>query len=308
MVSILGGCLWADFAIAFRLKPPYLYSDIVSNSWARKGFGDSMSLPANLTVRCMEKGRLAYFRAKADSEFWDQHWSELLNVQGYDSAKKGELGRFKDIFTRYLPKKGRILEAGCGLGKIVMALQSLGYNCEGVEWAEETVKGVKSLFPDLPIRQGDVCNLPVPGGHYEGYISLGVVEHRREGPEPFLKEASRVLSEEGVLCLSVPWFHGLRRLKALLGFYRGKSSGMEFYQYAYSRDEMSQILMDHGFVIIDAFGYDGYKGLKDEIAILAYLGKRISLIERVIRRLNWLDALFGHMILFVCRKAVHGAE
>lgn len=74
----------------------------------------------------------------------------------------------------------------------VVTLNARGYDIEGVDYAEETIEQLKVLFPDLPVRVGEVTNLDVEDGHYSGYISLGVIEHCKEGPEPFLREACRV--------------------------------------------------------------------------------------------------------------------
>ena len=60
------------------------------------------------------------------------------------------------------------------------------------------MKMVRELYPDLPIRAGDVTCIEVPEKYYSGYISLGVMEHCRQGPETFLKEAYRVLENDGV--------------------------------------------------------------------------------------------------------------
>ena len=88
-----------------------------------------------------------------------------------------------------------------GLGQDVLALRVRGYDAEGVDWGSETVQAVRELYPELPIRASDVTQMEVPDGYYKGYISLGVVEHRQEGPQPFLKEASRVLERDGVAYL-----------------------------------------------------------------------------------------------------------
>jgi len=132
---------------------------------------------ANKIVRCVEAGRLAYYHAHTDAAFWDAHWQNHLSSTVYSRAAQGELDWFEEPFTRYLPKTGIILEAGCGLGQYVLALRMRGYEVEGVDWGPETVNFVQSLYPDLPVRVGDVTCLDVPAGYYSGYISLGVVEH-----------------------------------------------------------------------------------------------------------------------------------
>lgn len=158
----------------------------------------------------------------------------------------------------------------------------------------------------MPIRVGDVTQVDVPDGHYHGYISLGVVEHRQEGPEPFLQEAYRVLSDDGVMLISVPYFHPLRRVKARLGLYRGRVDGLAFCQYAFTAEEMNTILQQMGFTIVDTFLYDGFKGVKDEIPLLRQMFKWRGIgwcLQRWLRSWEWAERNLGHMILFVCRKA-----
>ena len=258
-----------------------------------------------LAKRRVEKQRLVYYIAAADVMFWDQHWQHNLSNDTYHRAEQGELSWFEVPFTRYLHKQGRILEAGCGPGQYVLALRVRGYNAEGVEWGAETVNAVRARHPDFPIRQGDVTRLEVPDGYYSGYISLGVVEHRQEGPEPFLREAYRVLGAGGVALFSVPCFHPLRRLKARLGFYRGSNDGLEFYQYAFTGTEFTALLQLAKFKVIEQILYDGLKGVKDEIPLLRQMCKLRGLgwrLQRWIESWEWIERNLGHMILFVCRK------
>ena len=44
------------------------------------------------------------------------------------------MGWFEESFIKFLPKTGKIIEAGCGLGYYVLALERRGYDVEGVEW------------------------------------------------------------------------------------------------------------------------------------------------------------------------------
>lgn len=259
----------------------------------------------HLAARRVERGRLAYYLAAADAGYWDGHWRGWLAPEAYKLARSGGLGRFEYFFTAHLPKQGRILEAGCGLGQFVLALRVRGYDAEGVEWGADTVAKVREIVSDLPIRVGDVTRLDVPDGYYSGYISLGVVEHRREGPEPFLREAFRVLEPGGVALISVPSFHALRRMKARLGMYRADAGGLDFYQYAYANEEFSGLLQDAGFQVQKIHNYDGFKGIKDEIALVRGLAAVRGLgprVRRWIERWRWAERRLGHMAMFVCRR------
>jgi SAM-dependent methyltransferase len=256
-------------------------------------------------ARRVEGQRLVYYRARPDATFWDNHWKIHFSAQTYTQVENGSLKVFEKPFVRYLPQSGRILEAGCGLGQYVLALRARGYDAEGVEWAGKTVQAVQARYPDLPIRVGDVTHLEVADETYRGYISLGVVEHRQAGPEPFLREAYRVLAPGGVALISVPHFHPLRRLKAHWGLYRGQPDGLEFYQYAFTRAEFAACLQAVGFSITDQIAYGSFKGIKDEIPLLSQISRWRGIGWRLQKWLGswaWAERYLGHMILFVCRK------
>jgi SAM-dependent methyltransferase len=259
------------------------------------------------TARVMQNGRLVYYREAADAAYWEHHWEHHFDANIYAAARTGDLGfaKWESIYTRYLPKTGKILEAGCGLGHVVLALRVRGYDVEGVEWAEQTVEKVNQWLPDVPIRKGDVTALDVPDGYYAGYISIGVIEHRQAGPEPFLKEAYRILQPGGVALISVPSLHPLRKLKGQLGLYRGKTDGLDFYQYAYSRETLGGFLQDAGFKVQAYESYDGFKGIKDELAPVRFLLRQRYIGVRLKTRLlqsNFIENRFGHMLMAVCQK------
>lgn len=256
-------------------------------------------------VRRRENGRLAYYRTAAVESFWADHWTEVAAAELYHEAERGELGPLGRIFKKWLPREGRILEGGCGLGQHVLALRRLGYNCEGVEYAKETVEHVNRARPEIPLRWGDVTALDVPDNTYSAYISLGVVEHRREGPEPFLREAHRILTRGGLLLISVPHFNFVRRVKALLGNYGGELEDREFYQWAFRPTEMRGLLETQGFDVLGIDGYDSVRGLLREIPGLRALSRKRLFLRnwgRLTRRVFAFERRFGHMAMFICRK------
>lgn len=117
------------------------------------------------------------------------------------------------LSLQHLPRTGRILEAGCGTGRVVRYLHDRGYDIEGVELNAAIVAQVKAAQPDLKILVGDVAQLPRPDGYYAGLVSYGTIEHFIAGVEAPLQEHYRVLAPGGIAVITVPSYNGLRRLK-----------------------------------------------------------------------------------------------
>lgn len=257
----------------------------------------------NTYHRRAEGNRLLYYEATADEAFWDRHWQDNFSDKLYKQAEQGNLDQFEAFFARYLPKEDLILEAGCGLGQYVLALGVRGYKIEGVEWGRETVAFAKRNYPDLPVKVGDITQLDVPDNYYGAYISLGVWEHRMEGPDPFVREACRVLKPGGIGLISVPYFNSLRRMKARMGLYQDSVKELDFYQYAYSEKEFAHFLEQNGLHVIDRTILSTYKGITDEISFLQRIAewRPVRLLIQAIFSIPFFRR-FGHSILFVCRK------
>lgn len=120
------------------------------------------------------------------------------------------------LSLQHLPKKGKILEAGSGTGRVVRYFHDKGYDIEGVELNADIVAQVKQTQPELQIFVGDVARLPRPDGYYSGLVSYGTIEHFIAGVEAPLNEHYRVLAPGGIAVITVPSYNTLRRFKYCL--------------------------------------------------------------------------------------------
>jgi len=136
------------------------------------------------------------------------------NIEEFDALVRScEKDDGVRLALKYLSKDARILEAGCGVGRVVRYLQDWGYDIEGSELNASIVKQVIDRFPDMRIRQGNILHIPVSDEYYGGLLSYGVVEHFTQGPDEALREMFRVLQPGGVAVVTVPAFNALRFLK-----------------------------------------------------------------------------------------------
>jgi SAM-dependent methyltransferase len=254
--------------------------------------------------KVLRRGRLAWYGDEPNEDFWGDLWSQRLGDGYFVDADRGELADLEDVLVRHLDRGGRHLEAGCGLGWWVAALRARGYDVEGVESSSALVQAVNRARPDLPVRGGDATRLDVADEQFDGYLSFGVVEHREEGPEPFLREARRILRPGGTLILSVPWLCPLRALKGRLGRYHDEPSGdAAFFQYGFAEAELSALLGATGFRVGEVHHQHVHRCLVEEVPGYFRLNRVRG--ARYLRRaaLAAVPARFAaHMVLFVARR------
>ncbi|MFH1858496.1 MAG: class I SAM-dependent methyltransferase [Candidatus Omnitrophota bacterium] len=160
-----------------------------------------------------------------------------------------------DLLLSTLPKKGKILEAGCGLGRWVIYLNERGYQTVGLEIYEDALKPARRQYPHCPFVVGNVLKLPYLKNSFDAVISLGVLEHFEEGPREALQEIYRILKPGGILFLTVPFESFLRRWIHRpyhhTTIFVKKSLGKDFHfgEYRYHQREMEQFLLESGFQI-----------------------------------------------------------
>lgn len=202
-------------------------------------------------------------------ELWDLHWS----TQSTDSLIN-QL-RINPLYWNLLSlvkKKDKILEAGCGFGQWVISLKRQGFNILGIDIAANTIQMLKKNYPDLKVYIADVEDLPFKDKSFNVYLSFGVIEHFRDGPQKVLREARRVLKKDGLLYLTVPYLNIPRFVKyKLLENPKG-----EFYQYLYSKGDIIKLIEKAGFKIDKVKNYDFINAIKKDMPFGNSLIKLIS--------------------------------
>ncbi|MEX0734726.1 MAG: class I SAM-dependent methyltransferase [Steroidobacteraceae bacterium] len=251
--------------------------------------------------------RLVYLDEKATPEFWDARWR--AEGRAGTSRQDNEIVR---VTAKHLPAASRVLEGGCGRANKVKALSDSGFRAIGIDFAAESVRQARLEYPDLDIREGDVRSLPFPSEYFDGYWSIGVIEHFWTGYDAILAEAHRVLRPGRLLFLTAPWYSPYRRMKARNGGYprcEFESEPEAFYQFALSRHEVSAQLSKHGFDLLRWRGVAPEVSMLEDMAVLRrpiqwLLGSRGSSPKRAIRHVitSALANFCGHSFMAIARR------
>jgi SAM-dependent methyltransferase len=234
-----------------------------------------------------------YFDNNPRCVLWDWLWSNRTIEQELEACEIESPPR--ELFLSYLPKEGKIVDAGCGFGKWVIYLKRQGYDVMGIDDNKLAVAKVKDFDDSLQVELGDILDIHYPDNSFNAYISMGVVEHFEDGPTLALEEAYRVLRPNGLIFVSVPTVNLIRRLvrrplrNTINAFYtswiilrliwgeskrnaireailyilpwkRGKY--YHFLEYRYSKSELETFLRQCNFEVMRTEPHD-YYGSKD---------------------------------------------
>ncbi|MEV1289679.1 class I SAM-dependent methyltransferase [Micromonospora sp. NPDC049679] len=100
-------------------------------------------------------------------------WSELTRGDGGAGARYAS--RFTELAasgadvhgearlcTRLVPPGARVLDAGCGTGRVAVRLAELGYRCVGVDLDDSMLAEARRAAPELPWLRADLTELDLP--------------------------------------------------------------------------------------------------------------------------------------------------
>jgi SAM-dependent methyltransferase len=266
-------------------------------------------------IRYFDKknNRLVYIGSASNDKFWDNIWNVedlgKLIKEVKDPALYNEIIK---TTKKYLPIGSRVLEGGCGLGDIVYALGLHGYDAYGVDYAKETVRKIKKYAPELKVTYGDVRSLHFDNDFFNGYWSLGVIEHYYYGYDDIINEMYRVLTLGGILFMTVPTMSWIRKFKAMTGKYpeylESEAFIKTFYQFALDSKGVVKNFRDRGFELLGIKNIDGFYGMSNEIGsfkpLFQFLHEKKTLPrELLIKMFESFGNIFAnHLTLYIMRK------
>lgn len=254
--------------------------------------------------RYVANKRMRWHAETADESFWHDYWENRLNTGYFDHAEQFDImsDELGCVLLEEMTPDGQHLEAGCGAGFWVAALRKAGLDVEGIEYSTELVEMVNEVYAELPVHYGDALAIDSADNTYASYLSFGVVEHRLEGPEPFLTEAFRVVRPGGKIIITVPNLGWLRRMKARFGQYESQPPDKPFFQYAFTGEEFVSLVERAGFVTTRVQQLYIHRLLLEESAPYRWLNdRRVSdVLKGTTRQL--LRQRDGHMLLVVGEK------
>ncbi len=147
----------------------------------------------------------------ADPQLWEFH-NNLVHLR---------------YITKHVPQGSTILDVGCGIGIIDIALSLLGYVVTGVDkflfeennvFTVQDLSGLQSMWQQqgIHITSKDILTESMDET-YDAVISIATIEHQKD-PKGFIEGLLKPLKKGGVLYIATPSIsHVLNRVRFIFG-------------------------------------------------------------------------------------------
>ena len=145
----------------------------------------------------MEKEYAEYLLEKTKKDY-DLIAGEFSQTRGFLWE---ELKKFKDLI-----KDGeKVLDLGCGNGRLLEILQDKKIEYIGVDSSRKLIEIAKEKHPNFQFLVADALSLPFLENSFDKVFSISVFHHipSEELRLQFLKEIKRILKPKGILILTV---------------------------------------------------------------------------------------------------------
>jgi SAM-dependent methyltransferase len=134
---------------------------------------------------------------------WDaqaERWAVWARTPGHDSYWRFHRERFLELLPAEVA--GRVLDVGCGEGRLTRELRTRGWSISGIDASPTMIELAWAADPDGDYGVADAAALPFADATFELVIAFMSLQDVDE-PELAIAEAARVLQPAGLLCTAI---------------------------------------------------------------------------------------------------------
>lgn len=191
------------------------------------------------------------FRSANNKDYWTKRWDDIPADAPMENLDVYPL-KYAQMTVK--DKAGKILEAGCGAGRILRYYHDRGYDIIGIDFIDVAISKLKEIDPTLQAEVGDITHLKIADQSFKYVLAFGLYHNLQDGLDKAIWETYRVLEKGGLVCASFRADNIQTKLTDYLADRKAKKRGGEsmtrsFHKMNLTRNEYEQIFTRAGFII-----------------------------------------------------------
>jgi ubiquinone/menaquinone biosynthesis C-methylase UbiE len=139
------------------------------------------------------------YRNKSVKDYWVKRWDDIPADQPMDDNQVCPLKYAEQIIK---DRQGKILEAGCGAGRILRYYHNQKIDIIGMDFIEVAIEKLKKIDPTLKVEVGDITKLRFNNESFKYILAFGLYHNLEYGLDQSIDETYRVLKNGGSVCAS----------------------------------------------------------------------------------------------------------
>lgn len=190
-------------------------------------------------------------RSLNNKDYWTQRWDNIDADEVMQNIESYPL-KFAIKSTKYNNKEQKILEAGCGAGRILSYLYKNGYNVIGIDFIQSAILKIKNKYKNIKADVGNILNTNFENNYFDTILAFGLFHNFEiNDVKKALFETKRILKKNGVLCFS---FRADNIQNYILDKKIKNSSKLEntkFHKLNLKENEIIKLLKEFNFEILE---------------------------------------------------------
>lgn len=191
------------------------------------------------------------YRSANNKDYWTKRWDDIPA-----DAPMENLGVYPLKYAQMTvkDKAGKILEAGCGAGRVLRYYHDRGYDILGFDFIDVAISKLKEIDPTLQAEVGDITNLGFADQSFKYVLAFGLYHNLENGLDKAIQETHRVLEKDGLVCASFRADNIQTKLTDWLADKKAQRKGGEkkapaFHKMNLTRSEYEKLFTRAGFAI-----------------------------------------------------------
>ena len=191
------------------------------------------------------------YRWKDNNEYWAKRWDDIPADRPMENPDVYPL-KYAQLTVQ--SKDGKILEAGCGAGRVLRYYADRGYDITGMDFIEGAIEKLRKEDPGLKAEVGNITDLRYGDKSFRYLLAFGLYHNLEEDLDRAVLETYRVLEPGGKVCASFRadniqtlltdrWYEHLAGRKGV------KTAPDKFHKMNLKESEFIDLFKKAGFII-----------------------------------------------------------
>jgi len=191
------------------------------------------------------------YRYANNKDYWTKRWGDIPADAPMENL---DVYPLKYAQMTIKDKAGKILEAGCGAGRVLRYYHDRGYDITGIDFIDVAISKLMNIDPTLKAEVGDIGNLRFPDKSFKYALAFGLYHNLEHGLDKAIMETHRVLEKDGLVCASFRADNIQTRLTDRLADRKARNNGAKkqtraFHKMNLTRSEFEELFTRAGFSI-----------------------------------------------------------